>query len=52
MQILGILATPREMSASLGRVWWEALGEQWPGIVNYKSDKGCTVRYRVQMWTN
>ena len=40
------LPPPEKSSASLGdnKGGWEALGDQWHGMVPYKSRKCCTVR--------
>ena len=37
----------RKYCTSLGRVGWEALNDESPGMVSNKLPKGCTVRSRV-----
>ena len=45
--MLRMVATSRISSASLNNNGeWEALGDQWHGMVSCKSHKGCTVSGR------
>ena len=45
---LGYLSPLGKSSASIGRVWWEVLGDKWHGMVSRKSRKYFTVSGRVQ----
>ena len=45
---LGYLPALDKSSASLEMVGWETLADQWCGIASRKSDKGFTVRCKIQ----
>ena len=48
---LGYLPLLGKSSASLGRVEWEVLGDQWHGMASYKSDKYCKARRKLSIVT-